>query len=178
MKQLGISFLEIIVVVAIIGITSALVAPNYTGWRAKSNLASDYQSLVSHLDYIKTRVRVLNGTGTLSCVAPNRLTFQIATAPQHSTSSIGPNYSTTIVEDTQKNIISASTVSSALCNNLRGIFISNGSAGVEGSGNIIDIELNTGNRSLGAYRVTVNQVTGFIQKYKWSTTNNAWAELD
>ena len=56
----------------------------------------------------------------------------------------------------------------------------NGLAGVEGSGGAIDIELNrSSNRALyGAYRVLINQTTGFVQKFKWQQSSGLWIEQD
>jgi hypothetical protein len=93
---------------------------------------------------------------------------------------------TNVVEDPSKktpnfNILSGnSKIVSTVCNGLRGIFISTGQSGVEGSGSAIDIEIDpASNKSVyGAYRVLLNQSTGFVQKFKWSTVGNTWVELD
>ena len=186
MKQRGISFLEAIVVVAIVLIASSFVAPSITEWRSKRNLETDYLSLLSSIDFIKTRVRTINGTGVLICNPNSVLTYQIASNPQSSASVVSSSFASTILEDPSSkdakfNILSGgSIVSSTLCSAGRGIFSSNGLAGVEGSGNAIQIDLShVGNMATyGGYRVMVNQTTGFVQKYKWNQASNTWLEQD
>jgi prepilin-type N-terminal cleavage/methylation domain-containing protein len=186
MKQKGVSFLEVIVVIGILLIVSAFVSPSITNWRSKRSLESDYLALLSNIDFLKTRVRTMNGTGVLICSTTARLTYQISSNPQSSTSVVSANFSSNVLEDPSAkdvnfNILSGeSTVVSALCTSGRGIFVSSGMAGLEGGGGAIDIELNRGgNRSAyGAYRVLVNQTSGFVQKYKWIQASNAWVEQD
>jgi hypothetical protein len=69
---------------------------------------------------------------------------------------------------------------SSLCAGFRGVFLSNGFAGLEGTGGPIDIELNhAGVRTpYGAYRVLINQTTGFVQKFKWNKESQVWIEQD
>ncbi|WP_114638709.1 pilus assembly FimT family protein [Polynucleobacter necessarius] len=81
MKQRGVSFLEIVVVVAILMIVSAFVSPSITDWRGKRSLESDYLALLSSIDFLKTRVRTINGTGLLICNSPTNLSYQISSAP-------------------------------------------------------------------------------------------------
>ena len=186
MKQRGVSFLEVIVVVAILLVASAFVSPSIMDWRAKRNLEADYLSLVSTIDFLKTRVRTINGTGLLICNPNSVLTYQISSNPQSTASAVSGSFAGNLLEDpTAKdatfNILSGgSTVTSDLCAAGRGIFASTGLAGVEGTGNVILIELNRGGvrDPIGAYQVKVNQTTGFIQKYKWKQANRTWVELD
>jgi len=186
MKQRGVSFLEIVVVVAILMIVSAFVSPSITDWRGKRSLESDYAALLSSIDFLKTRVRTLNGTGLLICNSTTKLSYQISSAPQSSTAIVSSNFASNVIEnpistDPNFNILSgSSSIVSTLCTVGRGIFTTNGLTGVEGSGGAIDIELNrNGNRALyGAYRVLVNQTTGFVQKFKWQQSSGLWIEQD
>ena len=188
MTQRGVSLLEAIVVIAISLITSALVGPSIGNWRANRSLEADYLKLVSQIDYLKTRARVLNGTSLLICNGTKLLTYQISTAGQFSTSIVSPGFATKIVENPTAtnagfNILSGdTTIVSAICSasNTRAILNSNGVAGVEGSASAIDIEINrNGNREpYGAYRIVVNQTTGFVQKFKWNKTGGTWLEQD
>ena len=188
MTQRGVSLLEAIVVIAIILITSALVSPSIGNWRANRSLEADYLKLVSQIDYLKTRARVLNGTSLLICSGTKLLTYQVSTAAQFSTSIVSASFAGKIVENPTAtnasfNILSGeSTLTSSICgaSNTRGIFNSNGIAGVEGSAAAIDIEINrNGNRDpYGAYRIVVNQTTGFVQKFKWSKAGGVWLEQD
>jgi len=186
MKQRGVSFLEIIVVVAILTIVGAFVSPSIMDWRGKRSLESDYAALVSSIDFLKTRVRTINGTGLLICNTSKKLSYQISSFPQSSTTSVAARYTSNIVEnplgkDANFNILSGETsVVSTICSAGRGIFTTNGLAGVEGAGGAIDIELNrNGDRAAyGAYRVLVNQTTSFVQKFKWQQSTGLWIEQD
>ena len=57
MNQQGVTFLEIVVVIAILMITSALVAPSIQDWRQKRALESDYLAVLAHIDYLNSRKR-------------------------------------------------------------------------------------------------------------------------
>lgn len=186
MKQRGVSFLEIIVVVAILLIASSFVSPSITQWRAKRNLEADYLALLSSIDFIKTRVRTINGTGLLICNPNSVLTYQISSNPQASAQTVSSNFASNVVEDpltkdASFNILQGgSTVSSTLCSAGRGILTASGVTGVEGGGTAIAIELNRGGNlaTLGGYRVVLTQTTGFVQKYKWNQTTSVWVEQD
>ena len=186
MNQSGVSFLEVIAVVGILLIVSAFVAPNIGDWRNKRFLESDFYALMSQIDYLKTRPRVVNGTALLICSSTTTLTYQVSANPQVSTSTVSSGFSSQIVENPSAanasfNILSGnSTVAATLCSGARGIFISSGLAGLEGSGGPIDIEVNHGGSRTpyGAYRVLVNQSTGFVQKFKWTQTSGSWIEQD
>jgi len=185
MKQSGVSMFEAIVVVAILLITSAFLIPGIGDWRAKRALEADYLALLSNIDFIKTRVRTLNGTGILVCTTTGNLSYQISSNSQSSTSVVDAKFATGLLEDPSSkdlnfNILaSGSTLVGPLCSNKRGVFISSGMVGVEGGGSL-DLELNRGgNRNnAGAYRVLVNQMTGFVQKFRWKQASNAWIEQD
>lgn len=185
MKQKGVSFLEVIVVVGILLIASSFITPSIMDWRAKRSLESDYFALLSTIDFIKTRVRTINGTGVLICSSPTNLTYQISSNPQSLASSVSSGFSSNLLEDPSStnvnfNVLSGdSTMVSTLCSAGRGVFASNGLASIEGGG-AIDIELNRGGdkTKVGGYRVLVNQTTGFVQKYRWKENGNAWVEQD
>ncbi len=190
MSQQGVTFLEVVVVIAILMIATALVSPSIGDWRQKRALESDFYAVLSQIDYLKTRARTVNGTATLICQSTTGigtgLSYQVSNAPQNGVTSIGNSFSSNLLEDpTAKNssfnILSGrSQIISTICTGLRGIFISTGQSGVEGSGAAIDIEIDpiVSKSKFGAYRVLLNQSTGFIQKFKFNTANNAWVELD
>ena len=190
MNQEGITFFEVIIVIAILMIATTLVSPSIGNWRQKRALESDFQAVLSEIDYLKTRARTINGTATLICQSATGtgtgLTYQISNAPQNGVVSVGSNFSSNVLEDpTAKdpafNVLSGkSQIVSTICSGSRAIFIASGQAGMEGGGGAIDIEIDplTNKASLGAYRVLLNQSTGFIQKFKFNTINNAWVELD
>ena len=49
-QEKGISFLEILVVLAILGVTASLVVPNIGSWRNKSLIEADVEALVSQIE--------------------------------------------------------------------------------------------------------------------------------
>lgn len=191
MNQQGVTFLEIVVVIAILMITSALVAPSIQDWRQKRALESDYLAVLAQIDYLKLRSRTLNGTALLICQGEgsvgSSLSYQVSTNSQIATNSVAGGYVPAIVEDPlinnpDFNVLSGKTkVVSNLCNaGMRGIFIASGQTGIEGSGAQIDIKIGpqSNNTGLKDYRVLVNQSTGFIQKYRGSIADNTWAEVE
>ena len=191
MNQQGVTFLEIVVVIAILMITSALVAPSIQEWRQKRALESDYLAVLAQIDYLKLRTRTLNGTALLICQGQggvgSSLSYQVSMNPQIATNSVLGGYAAAIVEDPlvnnpSFNVLSGKTkVVSNICNSgTRGIFIATGQTGVEGSGAQIDVKIGPQitNSGLKDYRVLVNQSTGFIQKYRGSITDNTWTEIE
>jgi Tfp pilus assembly protein FimT len=191
MNQQGVTFLEIVVVIAILMITSALVAPSIQDWRQKRALENDFLSVLAQIDYLKARARTLNGTALLVCTGQggtgSLLTYQVSTNPQIQTNTVLGGFGSGVVEDpvaknASFNILSGKTkIVSNLCNaGTRGVFIASGQTGLEGTGAQIDLKIGPqiANANLKDYRVLVNQSTGFIQKYKGSITNDTWTEID
>ena len=191
MNQQGVTFLEIVVVIAILMITSALVAPSIQDWRQKRALESDYLAVLAQIDYLKSRARTLNGTALLICNGQggvgSSLTYQVSTNPQANINSVQNGFAQGLVEDPVSQNASFNTLSgksnvtSPLCNaGMRGIFIATGQTGVENTGAQIEVKIGSqsGNKNINDYRVLVNQSTGFIQKYKGSIATDTWAEID
>ena len=179
--QKGVSFLEIIVVVAIIGITSFFVMPNISAWKIKAMIDGDFNATLSQIEYIKSRVAGLSGTGLLICNSANNLYYQISKNRQADISIVSPFFAASILEDTSsaKALSGKTNLISDLCSGKRGIFISNGFSGLE-SGGLISIEMNYMNNKIDypAYKITVTQSTSFVQKYMWNQKLNTWAELE
>ena len=190
MNQQGVTFLEVIVVVAILMIVSSLVSPNIQSWRQKKALESDFHAVLAQIDYLKTRARTLNGTAILSCASTSGrgsvLGYQVSTNPQSSVSNLASGFTANVVEDpvakaADYNLLSGKTVVvSDLCAGANAIITADGQVGVQGNGQAlaIEIEPQAGKAALGAYRIVVNATTGFIQKYKWQTAAGRWAEID
>jgi type II secretory pathway pseudopilin PulG len=190
MNQHGVTFLEVIIVIAILMIVTSLVSPSITDWRQKRALESDYYAVLSQVDYLKTRARTINGTSIISCASNsgvgNVLSYQVSTKPQSDVVSLSAGFSSNLVEDPTAsdptfNIISSqSQIVSSVCNGLKGIFLSSGQSGLEGGGAPIDLEIEpvAGKSKFGAYRVLVNQTTGFIQRFKWNIPGSQWVEIE
>ena len=54
-NEKGTSFLEIILVIAIVGIATSFVMPSISSWKINSLVEKDFQALVSEIEYLKTR---------------------------------------------------------------------------------------------------------------------------
>ena len=173
MSQHGVTFLEVIVVIAILMIVTSLVSPSLGDWRQRRDLENDFHAVLSKIDYIKTRVRVVNGTAALNCATGNPgsvLSYKIYSPSQVDYQD--PS-SLSVIETSEPNILSGKTKITFLnapsaCPPVAGIFISSGQSNLkDGSGPIdFSIEPNTGIERFGSYRVLVNPTVGFITKYK------------
>lgn len=190
MNQQGVTFLEVIVVVAILLIVTSLVSPNIQDWRQKKALESDFYAVLAQIDYLKTRARTLNGTATLTCASNSGrgsvLGYQVSTNPQSSVTDLASGFVANVVENpsakaAEYNLLSGKTIIvSDICNGSPAIVTASGQVGVEGNGQtlVIEVESPSGKTQLGAYRIVVNAVTGFVQKYKWQISAGRWAEID
>ena len=183
--QGGASFLELIIVIALLGVMSTFIVPSIGSWTAKAKVEADYRSLLAQIESLKTRVRLVNGTATLKCSGHSVITYQISTNYQTSNSLVDGNFSNNVIEDPLVKNPSFNTVSgktnlvSSLCEGKRGIFVANAYSGIEGGGDI-DIEINFKNDRVNypAYRILVNQSTSFVQRFIWNKSLGSWSELD
>ena len=175
-----------IIVITLLGVMSTFIIPSIGSWSARARVESDYHAVLSQIEYLKTRVRLLNGSALLKCRNHNILSYQLSANYQSSNSSVDGSFATNIVEDplasnSNFNIISGKTnLVSSLCEGARGIFVANAYSGVEGSGNNIDIEINFKNDRVNypAYKIVVNQSTSFVQRFLWDKSAGSWRELD
>jgi type II secretory pathway pseudopilin PulG len=202
-QEKGISFLEILVVLAILGITASLVMPNIGSWRNTSLIEADVQALVSQIEYIKARVALINGTGVLKCSwdGPakepgnfgNKLTYQISSYRQTNENILDPStlLPANVLEDSSTvNILSGKTViNTTLCPSRPAIFLSNGKHGLESTG-FIDIyitlldqswssawlAMSTGNNKYPFYNIRVEPMTSFVSKFK--SSKSGWIEIE
>lgn len=189
--QTGASFLEIIVVVALLAIMATFVVPAVGSWSGKAKVEADYHSILAQIEYLKTRVRMLNGTALLKCKNNSVLIYQLSTNYQTSNNSLDSNFTKNIVEDplaknANFNIVSGKTYlgtssvlgASPICDGKDGLLIANGRSGVVGSASDIDIKISYKNDSVNypAYWIHVNQETSYVQRYSWN--NGAWREIN
>ena len=176
MNQHGVTFLEVIVVIAILMIVTSLVSPSLGDWRQRQALESDFYAALSKVEYLKIRTRVLNGTAVLSCQTSgngNALSYQIFDKSQNDFS-LPSTPSAAIVEDPKKadpvfNILSGRTkINSLLCAGNEGVFLSSGQSSLKGGAGRIEllIEPISNKQKFGSYQILVNPTTGFIEKYK------------
>ena len=97
--QLGASFLELIIVIALLGIMSTFIVPSIGSWTAKSRVEADYHSILSQIENLKTRVRLLNGTALLKCTNHSILSYQLSTNYQTSNTLVDSNFLMNIVKN-------------------------------------------------------------------------------
>jgi Tfp pilus assembly protein FimT len=186
--QFGASFLELLVVIALLGIMSGLMMPAINSWTIRSRIEGDYRSTLAQIEYLKTRVRVLNGTAVLICNNNSKLTYKVSTNYQSSNNIVDANFDSSVAEDPlikaqDFNVLSGKTnLVSKICDGHRGILASSGSSGVEGTQPTenIEIELNYNNDHLmyPAYLIKLDQSTSFVQRFLWNKDNGQWRELD
>lgn len=176
MNQHGVTFLEVIVVIAILMIVTSLVSPSLGDWRQRQALESDFYAALSKIEYLKIRARVLNGTAVLSCPTSskgNLLTYQIFNKPQESFS-IPSASGLVAIEDPSKvdptfNVLSGRTkINSLMCEGNEGVFLASGQSSMKGGIGRIEllIEPIDNKQKLGSYQIFVHPTTGFIEKYK------------
>lgn len=190
MSQHGVTFLEVIVVIAILMIATSLVSPSISDWRQKRALEADFHAVAAQVDYLKTRARTINGTAVLSCAsttgAGKVLTYKVSNKPQVDLATLSVDFASNVIEDPMAkdpgfNILTGRTqIVSSICNGVKAIFLSSGQSGVEGGSAAIDLAIEpiAGKAQYGAYRILLNQHTGFLQKFKWSNLSSQWVEIE
>lgn len=184
--QRGVSLLEIIVVIALIGIVVGLVKPNLNSWKANATVKSDFNQLVASIEYLKSKARAVNGTAVLICnKSAKTITYAISSTVYSSVSTVPAAFSASeTVENTGANILSGKSTPSSttgFCNSAsRGIFLGSGQVGLEGGAVQLDMEINFNNDKVNydAYRVVVYQTTGFLQKQRWNKSTSGWVDFE
>lgn len=109
----GTSFLEIILVIAIIGIATSFVMPSISSWKINSLVEKDFQAMVSEIEYLKTRASSLNGTALLICIGNNNAPNQIIT---HQTANCRSIYSNSLCQQNDSDGFGATFVSNLIEN--------------------------------------------------------------
>jgi prepilin-type N-terminal cleavage/methylation domain-containing protein len=184
-KQKGVSFLEIIVVVAILGVTAFFVMPSLGNWKINSLIERDYNAVISEIEYIKARVAVMNGTGLLQCYnSPTAkvgyVIYSYRNTNPYLLDAIVPTTALELQDISRNNIVSGKTTLN--CNFNGAIFLSNGMSGIEGgsASNPISLEVNYMNdkTNYSAYKVVITGSISFLQKYRWNSKLGLWTEIE
>jgi prepilin-type N-terminal cleavage/methylation domain-containing protein len=189
-REKGVSFLEIIVVVAILGVTASFVMPSLSSWKINSLVERDFNAVISQVEYIKARVAVMNGTGLLQCytnlsysppdVKVGYLIYSYRNTNPYLLDAIVPTTAVELQDTSRNNVVSGKAILN--CNFYNAIFLSNGMSGIEGgsAATPISIEVNYMNdkTKYPAYKVVITGSTSFLQKYQWNSKLGIWTEIE
>ena len=175
-SQKGFTLLELLTVVGILLVVSTFVTPVIGKWRIEKNIEKDFYALSGAIDYLKAKVRVVNGTAALKCEAPNKLTYTISDFIQTSTTALDSGYVAAIMESKDVNILSGNIFSNCV-DGTNVIFLANGKASSWSSELTYQVSGVSDKVNYSAFKVTVNSATAFVQKYKWSKSSESWIEL-
>ncbi len=170
----GISLLEIIVVIAIVGIISAISFPNIQDWLAKRRLQSEYLTLTAKLEYLRLKARTLPGTATLTCTN-NRVTTVVRLANNTVVESDPPAGGPTSLLQYPT---PPTQVLVSPCANDTITFNRDGAASGTREFSLVYAGDNLAAPRYGAYRLTLSGSTGFIRKYRLSPGASQWLEAE
>lgn len=168
----AISLIEILVVIAVLGILAAFVAPNVGGWNCRQEVRNDFERVN---DFMQTaRAEAVNRNRTMKVVFNSRGRILMAfegNKPNASQSCNGSRF--TWLGHPRKQEILDYHVKTGITNYPRSIcFKSDGSA--TSASYIIGKQCNGKTRQ---YKAQIFGATGFIEKLKFNLTSNKWDEL-
>lgn len=165
MNQQGVTFLEVIVVVAILLIVSSLVSPNIQDWRQKKALEADFNSILSKIEYVKIRSRVLGGPGSLT-IKQDGLVYSVSVITVNGIK---------VVEDSSKLGDENSFSGKSRVTSVSIDFMPTGLIDEPKEIDVVPLDRN----NIRAYKIKLSQ-TGFVEKFREQTPNcsgDCWVVL-
>lgn len=179
----GITMIEILVVIAIIGAVSAMAFPAFSSWLAKRRLAADFGALMALTQQLQIKAQSQAGTARLVC-DNNQLSGQVsrvnATPPCQGlvTAFSGGN----ITADLTEGLPNRGKVQVGPCSGPGVpllVFHADGSVCRAGA-SLMPITLTYAGDSTmsnGAYRLTVSSATGFMTRQRY-IPGRQWQDID
>ena len=157
------TLIEILVVIAVLGVLAAIVAPNIGGWNCRQEVRNDFERLNGFLE--RVRLEAVNRNKTMMAYYSRNgymRAYQVSKACQVNTSIVSTNIPDLVLD--KKNKITTQTSPSC--------FNADGSS--EAGFYIISRQCGTKNYK---FKSQLFSATGFIEKLKYNTTTRKWDEL-
>jgi prepilin-type N-terminal cleavage/methylation domain-containing protein len=172
------SLLEVLIVIAIIGVASAFVAPDISDWNCKQETQNDFEGITGFLNTLRVEATGRNRTMQVRVVNNGRVSifkayqgnskYKQACNSGSWTYLGGSSAQGGSISDYQVKAI-LTVPSSKVC------FNADSTATALSSGGGYDMARSCGGTKI-AYRANIFGATGFIERLKWNSKASQWDE--